>query len=267
MQQMLNTAFKIAAIAHDGQFDKAGKPYLTHILRVYQNLNSNDEGLNCIAALHDTIEDTKLTYQELRDAGMTERVINGVRLLTKVPGQTADEYLEGILSSRDAMLVKKADLTDNMDIKRLKGVSDKDMARMNKYILMYHEIETKLAEPEIVPDWEAPEDFKIIDNPGWEAIAGWDVVEGFKEGDQVRFKHTPRNAFGDENPYRDWDKNAPQSFNDLKDIVFTLGLPNDLNERYDGTTEDWIGFDIDQRKIGPYPWGWVRSDDIEKVEL
>ncbi len=144
MQQMLNAAIVLAATAHDGQFDKAGKPYILHVLAVLDNLNSTDEELNCVAVLHDIIEDTKTTYQDLRDAGISERVIEGVRFLTKLPGQTAEEYLEGILNDEDAMLVKLADLEHNMDLKRLKGVTPKDLARMEKYILMYNAIKTKL---------------------------------------------------------------------------------------------------------------------------
>lgn len=154
MQQMLNSALLLASVAHDGQFDKAGKPYLLHVLRVFQNLESDDEELNCIAVLHDVIEDTKTTYAQLREVGLTERVIDGVKLLTKVPGQTEEEYLEGILSSVDAMLVKLADLTDNMDLRRLKGVTDKDMKRINKYVLMYHAIDTELKKQGYYQRWE-----------------------------------------------------------------------------------------------------------------
>ncbi|AGR48128.1 putative metal-dependent phosphohydrolase [Sinorhizobium phage phiM12] len=154
MQQMLNSALLVAAVAHDGQFDKAGKPYLLHVLRVFQNLESDDEELNCIGVLHDVIEDTDTTYAQLREIGMSERVIDAVKLLTKVRGQTADEYLDGILTSVDAMLVKLADLTDNMDLRRLKGVTDKDMKRMNKYVLMYHAIDNELKNQGFYRRWD-----------------------------------------------------------------------------------------------------------------
>ncbi len=144
MKQMLNSALVLAAKAHDGQFDKAGLPYVLHVLQVYRNLESDDEELSCIAILHDVIEDTDTSFADLYMAGMSERVVEGVKLLTKMPGQTYEEYVQGVLSSRDAMLVKKADLTHNMDMKRLKGVSAKDMERMNKYIKFYHTIEMEL---------------------------------------------------------------------------------------------------------------------------
>ena len=87
-----------------------------------------------------------ISYKELRDAGISERVIEGIRCLTKVPGQTYEEYQEGVFSNADSMRVKKADLRHNSDIRRLKGVTDKDVARIAKYMKFYAEIEAKLAE-------------------------------------------------------------------------------------------------------------------------
>lgn len=103
-------------------------------------LKSDDEELQAIAVLHDVIEDTDVTYQDLRDVGMSERVIEGVRCLTKVKGQTSEEYLQVICSNRDAMLVKLADLRHNTDIRRLKGVTEKDIKRVEKYHKMYTHI-------------------------------------------------------------------------------------------------------------------------------
>ena len=138
MKTMLNKAITIAAVAHDGQFDKSGMPYILHVLTVQRFLhNDEDEELNCIALLHDVIEDTDITFEDLIEAGMTERVITGVRLMTKMPGQTAKEYLDGILTNKDAIRVKMADLRHNMDIRRLKGVTEKDMKRLEKYAKMY----------------------------------------------------------------------------------------------------------------------------------
>jgi ABC-type taurine transport system substrate-binding protein len=85
-----------------------------------------------------------VTYKDLRDAGISERVIAGIKALTKVPGQTYDEYKEGVFANKDAMQVKMADLRHNTDIRRLKGVSEKDVARMVKYQLFYSEIKAKL---------------------------------------------------------------------------------------------------------------------------
>jgi (p)ppGpp synthase/HD superfamily hydrolase len=113
-------------------------------------LKSDDEELMCMALGHDVIEDTKVTYKDLRDAGITERVINGIRALTKQPGQTYDEYKEGVFANEDAMRVKMADLRHNTDIRRLKGVTEKDIARMAKYHTFYLEIQSKICNPIIL---------------------------------------------------------------------------------------------------------------------
>ena len=146
MQQMLNKAIVLAATHHDGQFDKSGLPYILHVMKVMHYLKSNDEELNCIAVLHDIIEDTSCTFQDLIDAGMSERVECGVRLLTKQRGQRyMEEYLDGIASNPDAIRVKMADLRHNMDVRRLKGVTDKDMQRIAKYSRAYNFLDGALA--------------------------------------------------------------------------------------------------------------------------
>jgi guanosine-3',5'-bis(diphosphate) 3'-pyrophosphohydrolase len=144
--EMLGKMLVLATTGHAGQFDKGGKPYILHPLAVMNILNTDDEELQCIALGHDLIEDTNATYQDLRDAGMTERVIDGIRRMTKQPGQTLDEYKAVIFESVDAMLVKQADLTHNSDIRRLKGVSEKDIQRMAKYHRFYLEIRQRLEE-------------------------------------------------------------------------------------------------------------------------
>ena len=142
--QMLATMLVIATNAHNGQFDRGGAPYILHPLKVMHYLKSDDEELMCIALGHDVIEDTSVTYKDLRDAGISERVIFGIRCLTKLPGQTLEEYKEGVFSNVDAMRVKMADLRHNTDIRRLKGVTEKDIARMSKYHVFYMEIKIRL---------------------------------------------------------------------------------------------------------------------------
>jgi (p)ppGpp synthase/HD superfamily hydrolase len=107
-------------------------------------LKTDDEELMCMALGHDVIEDTSVTYKDLREAGLSERVIEGIRALTKQPGQTYDEYKQGVFANKDAMRVKMADLRHNTDIRRLKGVSEKDLARLAKYHMFYLELQTRL---------------------------------------------------------------------------------------------------------------------------
>lgn len=146
MKNVLATAIKIAVTAHNGQFDKGGNAYILHPLKVMHYLKSDDQELQAIAVLHDVVEDTDITYQDLRLAGITERIIEGVRCLTKVKGQTLEEYLHVICGNKDAMKVKLADLRHNTDIRRLKGVTEKDIKRVEKYHKMYVYIKSILEE-------------------------------------------------------------------------------------------------------------------------
>lgn len=144
--KLLGTMLVITTNAHAGQYDRGGKPYILHPLKVMHYLKTDDEELQCMALGHDLIEDTTVTYKELREAGMTERIIAGIDALTKQPGQTYDEYKLRVFANVDAMRVKLCDLRHNTDIRRLKGVTEKDIARMAKYHLFYTEIQARLAE-------------------------------------------------------------------------------------------------------------------------
>ena len=142
--EMLDKALHLAVNAHHGQFDKGGNPYILHPLRVMSFLKSDDEELQCMALLHDVIEDTETTYSDLLDAGMSMRVCEGIMALTKERGYTYEQYKHKVFANRDAMQVKMADLRHNTDIRRLKGVTEKDIARMAKYHTFYLELKQKL---------------------------------------------------------------------------------------------------------------------------
>ena len=144
--EMLAKMLLIATNAHAGQFDKGGTPYILHPLKVMHYLKTDDEELQCIALGHDVIEDTDVTYKDLREAGISERVIAGIDALTKRLGETYEDYKERVYANRDAMKVKLCDLRHNTDIRRLKGVREKDLERMAKYQRFYLEIQTKLQE-------------------------------------------------------------------------------------------------------------------------
>lgn len=134
----------LATTKHAGQFDRGGAPYILHPLKVMHYLKTDDEELMCIALGHDLIEDTSTTWDELREAGMSDRVIDGIRQLTKMPGESYEQYKQGVLVSEDAMKVKLCDLRHNTDIRRLKGVTQKDLDRLQKYNQFYLEIQETL---------------------------------------------------------------------------------------------------------------------------
>ena len=133
----MNLAYAIAITAEffKDVTDKGGRPYILHCLAVMYSLNSLDDELNCIAVMHDLIEDSNgvYTYQKLKDLGFSQRVIVGIDGVTKRQGESYDDFIERSSGNFDSLRVKKADLQHNSLIQRLKGISDKDKARMMKY--------------------------------------------------------------------------------------------------------------------------------------
>lgn len=138
--ELLNKMLVLATNSHAGQYDKGGQPYILHPLAVMYGLKSDDEELQCIAIGHDIIEDCDVTYVQLRELGFSERIISGISCLTKVPGESYDEYKDKVKSNFDSVLVKISDLTHNTQISRLKGITQKDMARMERYFSFYLEL-------------------------------------------------------------------------------------------------------------------------------
>ena len=144
--ELLSKMILLATNAHHEQFDKGGTPYILHCMKVMHYLKTDDEELQCIALGHDIIEDTSVSYKDLVDQGFTERIINGIRCMTKQRGQTYEEYKLQVLSNVDSMRVKLSDLRHNSDIRRIKNkdISQKDIERIAKYQKFYLEIQSKL---------------------------------------------------------------------------------------------------------------------------
>jgi (p)ppGpp synthase/HD superfamily hydrolase len=131
-QEQLAKGILTATLAHDGQFDKGDKPYILHPLHLMHQLMF-DAQLATIAVLHDVIEDSLITTQDLRNDGFSARVINAVDLLTHKKEHSYTEYIYRIAGNYDAIRVKRKDLEHNSDITRLKGVTEKDLERIEKY--------------------------------------------------------------------------------------------------------------------------------------
>lgn len=138
----LDRALAIALRAHKNQKDKSGKPYILHPLRVMLKMNSEAEMI--VAVLHDVLEDSNVSIDDLLKEGFSPEVIKAVDCLTKRPQQNYMKYLEQIKSNPLAVKVKLADLEDNMDIRRLPEILPKDQERLAKYRKAYsflkHEI-------------------------------------------------------------------------------------------------------------------------------
>ena len=128
---MLELALSIATEAHKGQFDKAGVDYIEHPIYVASQFDTEEE--KAVALLHDVIEDSSFTAEELLLAGLSETVVTAVQILTKKKEKDYQTYLENVKSNSLARVVKLADLQHNSDLSRLSSVTDKDLERLEKY--------------------------------------------------------------------------------------------------------------------------------------
>lgn len=138
----LEKAIEIAARAHAGQYDKAGEPYILHPLRVLLSLKTADEQM--AAALHDVVEDTPMTFEDLEAEGFSSAVINALRALTKEPGETRMPAARRAAQDAVAVRVKIADVTDNMNLARIPNPTAKDRARLEEYKQVKAHLESSL---------------------------------------------------------------------------------------------------------------------------
>ena len=127
----LEQAISIASLAHAGQLDKGGEPYILHPLRIMMKLKDREHRI--VVVLHDIIEDTDITDQDLLDYGLGHELVNHVLTLTRRKDENYDEYINRICYDELAMRVKLADLEDNMDLLRIKNPTQKDYQRVAKY--------------------------------------------------------------------------------------------------------------------------------------
>lgn len=127
----IERAIEIAARAHAGQTDKGGAPYIFHPLRLMLAVNGEHERM--AAVLHDVVEDTPVTFEDLQREGFPEAVIDAVRALTKLPGEPRLAAAQRAAANPVARAVKLADVTDNMDLRRLPAPTQKDLARLEEY--------------------------------------------------------------------------------------------------------------------------------------
>ncbi|MDP9513847.1 GTP pyrophosphokinase [Pseudomonas protegens] len=127
----LERAIAIAARAHAGQVDKGGAPYILHPLRVMLRLSEPREQL--VAVLHDVIEDSPVTLEQLRGEGFSEEVLLALAALTKVEGEDYSGFIRRAAQNPLARRVKRADLAENSDLSRIPEPSEDDRRRLEKY--------------------------------------------------------------------------------------------------------------------------------------
>ena len=135
----IERAIEIATEAHRGQLDKAGNDYIAHPLRVMAMGCTVDEQI--VGVLHDVVEDADWTFEQLEAEGFSPVVIEALRCVTKLsPTEPYDKFIARIKGNPLAVAVKLNDLTDNMDIRRLPYLSDKDVKRLKKYLRAYKQL-------------------------------------------------------------------------------------------------------------------------------
>jgi len=128
---LLEKAIEIAVHAHSGQKQKDGSPYILHPLRVMGRVHTDEERM--AAVLHDVVEDSAVTLDDLRAAGFSESVLETVRLLTHEEGISYEDYVRRLKPDPMARRIKLADLEENSDIRRLSGIEEKDLERLRRY--------------------------------------------------------------------------------------------------------------------------------------
>jgi (p)ppGpp synthase/HD superfamily hydrolase len=138
LMSFLEKAIHIAVRAHQGQKDRYGKPFILHPLRMMMRMDTEMEKI--VAVLHDVVEKSDQTLNDLRREGFPEEIVDAVDCLTKRPG---DDYATHIRRARMNLLsqkVKIADLEDNMDPKRIIDFSEEDKKRLECFHKTWSEL-------------------------------------------------------------------------------------------------------------------------------
>ena len=126
-------AYETALAAHGGQVDKAGVNYINHPVTVAAQVAENISAV-IVALLHDVAEDTALTVDMLKKKiPLTDEEFQALKLLTHDEATPYLEYVKRLKSNDLARAVKIADLKHNSDLSRIKNLSPKDFARVEKY--------------------------------------------------------------------------------------------------------------------------------------
>jgi (p)ppGpp synthase/HD superfamily hydrolase len=143
----IEKALQIAAQAHEGQKDKEGLPYILHPLRAMMSLKGEEAQI--VAVLHDVIEDTSVTADDLRQAGFSEKIVAAVLCVTHRKDEPYADYVVRCKGNEIARRVKLADLEDNSRLDRTilrPQRFEADVARLRKYVLSYKFLTDQITE-------------------------------------------------------------------------------------------------------------------------
>lgn len=129
--ELTKKALRVCYEAHSGQMDKGGVPYVFHPLYVAGQMQ--DEYDICVALLHDVIEDSDYTMEDIISMGFPGQIIDAIRCITKLKSQSYEEYIQAVKTNPIAVRVKLADLEHNSDLTRLSKVDEAALERLRKY--------------------------------------------------------------------------------------------------------------------------------------
>jgi (p)ppGpp synthase/HD superfamily hydrolase len=135
----LEKAIQIAVQAHHGQKDKYGDPYILHPLRMMCSLE--DENARVVAVLHDVVEDTDWSFDDLKKEGFGAEILDALDCVTRRDEESYEDFVNRSASNPLARRVKLADLKDNMDVRRMREVKAKDVERFEKYLRAYRKLQ------------------------------------------------------------------------------------------------------------------------------
>lgn len=143
MDHLLETAIRLAAKVHKGQLDRFDKPYILHVMRVMMRGHDFEEQV--LGALHDVLERSDLTVEDLAKKGFSPRVLKALDHITRRVEETYEEYIDRVMEDSLAIRVKLHDLADKMDLLHVVTLSHADLKRYNKQLVAYHRMK-KLVE-------------------------------------------------------------------------------------------------------------------------
>ena len=134
----IEDAIKLALDKHHGQTDKAGEPYILHPLRVMAQMQTEAEQI--VAVLHDVVEDSDVTVDDLRKMGYREEIVTAIDHLSRRDDESYEQFIQRIKPNPLAVRVKLGDLRDNMDLRRNATLDEKALERFQRYRKAWFEL-------------------------------------------------------------------------------------------------------------------------------
>lgn len=136
--ELVGKAVRIAAQAHEGQTDKAGEAYILHPLRLMSRCRTDAQRI--VALLHDVVEDSPITLENLAGEGFPPEIIARIDGMTRRQGESYEDFIDRAAQNPLSASIKRLDLEDNLNTLRLTELTDQDLARLQKYHAAYRRL-------------------------------------------------------------------------------------------------------------------------------